>query len=292
MVVKINKKKGILKEAINLEYKTILKKVALLIVISIVFLLLVKLCMFYIPFLIAYIISLLVEPMIKFIYKKTDFSRKTSSIIVLATVFIVLICFVSWGIISLVSESTHLLGALNTYLEKMVEGINFLIEKIDMDRLALPNEIKQLVQSTSSDILNKSIDFLKNILNGFLEHLKSVPTFFLYTVITILATYFITSDKIYMLDRLEHHVPKKILGKITTKVEKIIKSLGGYLKAEITMIGISFLIVLMGLNIFYLMGMNVGYPILMALFIGFVDALPILRFWHGYGTMECNSIFK
>ena len=275
-----------------MEYKTILKKVALLIVISIVFLLLVKLCMFYIPFLIAYIISLLVEPMIKFIYKKTDFSRKTSSIIVLATVFIVLIGFVSWGIISLVSESTHLLGALNTYLEKMVEGINFLIEKIDMDRLALPNEIKQLVQSTSSDILNKSIDFLKNILNGFLEHLKSVPTFFLYTVITILATYFITSDKIYMLDRLEHHVPKKILGKITTKAEKIIKSLGGYLKAEITMIGISFLIVLMGLNIFYLMGMNVGYPILMALFIGFVDALPILRFRHGYGTMECNSIFK
>ena len=64
------------------------------------------------------------------------------------------------------------------------------------------------------------------------------------------------------------------------------------MKAEITMIGISFLIVLMGLNIFYLMGMNVGYPILMALFIGFVDALPFLRFRHGYGTMECNSIFK
>lgn len=59
------------------------------------------------------------------------------------------------------------------------------------------------------------------------------------------------------------------------------KSLGGYLKAEFKLIGISFVIVLMGLNIFYLMGMNVGYPLLMALLIGFVDALPIL----GSGTV-------
>lgn len=47
------------------------------------------------------------------------------------------------------------------------------------------------------------------------------------------------------------------------------------------MVGISFVIVLMGLNIFYLFGMNVGYPLIMALFIGFVDALPIL----GAGTV-------
>ena len=47
------------------------------------------------------------------------------------------------------------------------------------------------------------------------------------------------------------------------------------------MIGISFVIVLMGLNIFYLIGMNVGYPLLMAIFISFVDALPIL----GAGTI-------
>lgn len=264
-----------------MEYKTILKKVFLLFIIVLLFIVAAKLFVFYIPFLIAYIISLMVEPLIKWIYKKTNLSRKTSSILVLVTVFVVLIGLIVWGTISLISESTNLLGALNTYLEKAIEWINLLLTKVDVDKLSLSDNVKQMIQSTSSDILNKVIDFLKNTLTNFLEGLKAIPTILIYAVITILATYFITSDKIYIWDRMEHHIPKKILGKIATKVEKITTTLGRYLKAEITMIGISFVIVLMGLNIFYLMGMNVGYPLLMALFIGFIDALPIL----GSGTV-------
>ena len=264
-----------------MEYKTILKKTVLLIFIAIIIILSAKVFMFYIPFLIAYIISLLVDPIIRFINKKTNLSRKTSSIIVLATVFLSALGLISWGVVSLVSESTHLLGSLNTYLEKAGTWMNSVLKNFDMDRLSIPNELKELIQSTSSDVLSNVIEFIKNILNNFLEYLKSIPTILIYTVITILATYFITSDKFYILDRLEHHIPKKILGKITVKVQKIAKSLGAYLKAEAIMIGISFVIVLMGLNIFYLMGMNVGYPLLMALFISFVDALPIL----GAGTI-------
>ena len=264
-----------------MESKTILKKAGLLIMIFLILVLSAKLFAFYVPFLIAYIISLVVEPIIKWVHKKTDFSRKTSSILVLATVFLVLIGLVSWGTISLISESTNLLGALNTYLEKAVEWVNSALKNADMDKLALSDEMKQMIQDISSDALNKVIDFLKNTLTNFLESLKSIPTMMIYIVITILATYFITSDKIYIWDRMEHHIPKKILGKVATKVQKITSSLGGYLKAEMTLIGISFVIVLMGLNIFYLLGMNVGYPLLMALFIGFVDALPIL----GSGTV-------
>lgn len=204
-----------------------------------------------------------------------------SSVIVLITVFLLLIGGIIWGTISLVSESTHLLGTLNTYFEKTAKVANSWIEKIDLDKLLISHEIWDVVQSASSDVLSKGIEFVKNTLTGILERLKSIPDIMICIVITILATYFITSDKFYIWDRLEHHVPKKILGKVATKAQKIIASLSGYLKAQITMVGISFVIVLMGLNIFYLLGMNVGYPLLMALFIGFVDALPIL----GAGTV-------
>lgn len=277
---------------LELEGMTILKKVGLLILIFAIFVIAGKLFAFYVPFLIAYIISLIIEPMIKYVHKKTDFSRKVSSILVLVTVFLVLIGLICWGTISLISESTNLLGALNTYLEKAIEWINISLNKIDMDKLALSREIQEIVQSTSENVLNSVMDFLKNTLTNFLESLKSIPTMMIYVVITILATYFITSDKIYIWDRMEHHIPKKILGKVSTKVHKITTSLGGYLKAELTLIAISFVIVLMGLNIFYLMGMNVGYPLLMALFIGFVDALPILRFWYSYDSMDTYFVFE
>ena len=99
---------------------------------------------------------------------------------------------------------------------------------------------------------------------------------FISIIITILATYFITSDKFYILDRMEHHLSKKMMGKIITHTKEITSTLGGYIKAEITLSIITFLVVLTGLNIFYLLGMEVEYPILMALLIGFIDALPIL----------------
>ena len=65
------------------------------------------------------------------------------------------------------------------------------------------------------------------------------------------------------------------------QVKKIISALGSYLKAQGTLILISFIEVLIGLYIFKWIGLNVNYPLLSALGIAFVDALPIL----GAGTV-------
>ena len=64
--------------------------------------------------------------------------------------------------------------------------------------------------------------------------------------------------------------------KMGSHLRELIKTLGGYLKAEATLVLISFIISLVGLYILEFMNFNVKYPLLMALFIGFVDALPIL----------------
>ena len=57
--------------------------------------------------------------------------------------------------------------------------------------------------------------------------------------------------------------------------------MGGYLKAQVTLILISFIISLIGLYILYFAGLNVGFPLITAIGIAFVDALPIL----GSGTI-------
>ena len=99
--------------------------------------------------------------------------------------------------------------------------------------------------------------------------------------ITVIALYFICVDKIYILDQIEHHLPRLWVKKISIHLKDLIKTLGGYLKAEATLILVSFVISLIGLYILQIVGFNVQYPLLMALFIGFVDALPIL----GSGTV-------
>lgn len=56
-----------------------------------------KLATFYLPFLIAFIISLLLEPCIKIIMKKAKFKRKTSSIIVFLIAIVIIVRHISVG---------------------------------------------------------------------------------------------------------------------------------------------------------------------------------------------------
>lgn len=61
---------------------------------------------------------------------------------------------------------------------------------------------------------------------------------------------------------------------------ELTQTLGGYLKAEATLILISFFISLVGLYILKFLGFAIEFPLLIAIAIAFVDALPIL----GSGT--------
>ena len=259
-----------------MDYICIFKKIIITILILIAFIFVCKLSVFYIPFLIAYIISLLIEPAIKFIKRKTNFTRKTSSIIVLITIFSVLVGLLVWGLISLVSETTNLLSGLNIYLEKGIFFIQNISKNFKIDGFKFPEEVKKIGESAATNLLNSITNKIKELLTQFLEYISSIPNLLIYIIITILATYFITSDKFYILDRMEHHLSKKMVGKMIKHTKEITTSLGNYLKAQIILILISFCIILLGLNLFKITGLNIKYPVIMAIVIGFVDALPIL----------------
>jgi sporulation integral membrane protein YtvI len=84
-----------------------------------------------------------------------------------------------------------------------------------------------------------------------------------------------------MLDQIEHHLPEKWAKQLISHTKELIKSLGCYLKAQVKLILISFIISLVGLTIFSVVGLNVNYPLLAAIGIAIVDALPIF----GSGTV-------
>lgn len=240
-----------------------------------------KFFIFYLPFLIAYLISLVIEPIITKITDKTSLNRKVSSIIVMFLVFSILIALTVWGITSLISETSNLLDKLNFYLDKIITYIEWIISNLDFNRFNLSDNIKEIIENSSKEILQNLTVIIKKILNGVLETVYSIPKIVIYLVITILATYFITSDKFYILDRIEYHVPRKIVDKINSKIKGIKETLGKYLKAQGTLFIITFFIYLIGLYAFKILGMDVKYPFLMALIILILDILPIL----GAGTI-------
>ena len=241
----------------------------------------IKMAVFYMPFLIAFIISLIIEPAIRYLMKKTKMTRKMSSIIIFIIVFSIIIGVITWGIISLISESTNLLQTLNIYIDKAYTQIQDVIGKLEITKISISNNVLDIAQNASRELLLKISTWLTQFLTKLINIVTSIPVMGIYTVITILSVYFICTDKIYILDLMEHHMSKKWVQKIGTHIKEISKSLGGYLKAEAILVLVSFTISVIGLYFFKFIGMNIKYPLLIALGIGFVDALPIL----GSGTV-------
>lgn len=244
-----------------------------------------KISVFYMPFLVAFIISLIIEPAIKWIMKKLKLTRKLSAIIIFIIVSAIILGGLTWGIITIFSEASKLLQGVNDYFDKAYTQFQNITNSINLDKIKLSDEILKVIQNSTEGVLNTISTWLKQALTGLINIVTSLPEIFICFGITILALYFICVDKVYILDQVEHHLPEIWVKKIGKHMRDLIKTLGGYLKAEATLVLVSFVISLIGLYILKFVGFKIQYPLLMAIFIGFVDALPILRFRNSYDSL-------
>ena len=154
---------------------------------------------------------------------------------------------------------------------KEVTGVDFNTIKTDEEA-----EILSSMQNAQKQLFESINNGITNILVGIKDWILKIPNLVMSIVFGFIALYFMCTDKIYMIDQLEHHLPDIWTKKISKHLHAIIQKLGHYLKAEATLIFISFIISLIGFTIFNMLGLNVGFPLLVSIGISFVDALPIL----------------
>ena len=259
----------------------VIKNIIILIISIIAVYFALKLAVFYIPFLLAFVLSLMLEPIIKIIMKKLKFTRRTSSILVFIIAIAIIAGFLVWVITTLISEASNLLSNLNTYIDVGYKFFQKITSNFDFEKFNIPEEVMTIIQNSGAEFLGTVTNWAKNVLTKVIDIITSVPTIGMYCGITLIALYFICVDKIYMIDQMEHHLPETWVKRIGVHLRGLIKSLGGYLKAELILVIISFFISLVGLYIFYFLGWNIEFPLIIALGIAFVDALPIF----GSGTV-------
>lgn len=262
-------------------YSRVVKNILYLILLIIFVYVILKLFIFFSPFLISIITANLLEPVVKKIMNTFRFSRKLSTIILLLIIFLSIIVITTITFAIMISESSKLLNNLNLYLPNISNSINNIIDSVDIDKLNVSDEIKSLIENATTDLLYNIGNYISNILTYVLNMITKIPNIILYIIITFLATYFICSDRYYIKDQFEYHIPKIWIRKFNSHFKEITIQLLNYLKAELIMIVISFFIVLIGLYILSFIGFDIGFPLIIALFIGLVDALPIL----GSGTV-------
>lgn len=267
---------------IDMAYWTRVGKRIIYLILSLILVVAIfKISIFYLPFLIAFIIYLLIEPAIKFLMNKFNIHRKTSSILIFFTVFAVIGGLLAWGISTLISEGTNLLQGLNNYIDKLYGVVENISNSPEIARISIPPQVKSVFENSINDFIGNLSIWLRNVLTKFLDFISQIPRIAIYFVISIIALYFLCVDKIYILDQIEHHLPRAWVKKGINHIKAISKSLGAYLKAEAILVLVSLGISVAGLYLFKIFGFNIKYPLTIALGIGIVDALPIL----GSGTI-------
>ena len=207
-------------------FTKVFKKILILIVTLIAIFLAFKLALFYVPFLIGFIISLLIEPLIKLINRKTKLTRKASAIIVMVCIFTILITLIAFGVISLVTEASNLLQSLNIYIEKIYNQVQKYINAIDFKKIEIPSQVITIIQSSANNFLDFISQWISKLLTSILQGITSLPIIGIYIAITILSTYFICADRLYILDQLEHHFPRIWVKKFGIHFKKLVSTLG------------------------------------------------------------------
>ena len=251
---------------IDVGYWTRIVKNIIMLTLSVLLMILaIKLTIFYMPFLIGFIISLLIDPLIKMITKRTNIERKKIAIIVLIVIFGVLLGLLAWGIVSLITESTNLMQVFNEYIENTYSRIEEYIQRIREGNSRIPSQVVTILEKSTDTIIDFTTRFLDTFLNKVTQIISKIPVIGIYIIITILATYFICTDRMYIIDAIESQIPNKWARKLGAHLRDIVKELGHYLKAEVILIMISFFTVLVSLVTLRFWGYNIQYPFLSAL---------------------------
>jgi len=259
----------------NAKYRESLKRLGIfvLVVISVVggVFLAVRLAFFLLPFLIAFALSSLMEPLIRVLDRKLHIKRKISAPIILLLLMGIIITLVVLGILRLVEEIRGLIAAAPAFFSNMYAEIVELIKKSAEHIDWVPVEITDNLGTIIANLSNTVTNFGKTLVKGAYTTALSLPEVIIFTIVTILATYFMAKDRHVIAAVLRRHLPETWVDRILSIKNDLFMAIFGYLRAALIIMVITFTELLIGLTI-----IGAKYTLLLAFLIAVIDALPIL----------------
>lgn len=231
------------------------------------------------PFLLAFIAAVLLNPVIIFLEKRFRLPRTPGTLLTLA-IFLVLLGGILYLIISnMIQELIDLSQTLGTLSHDLSSwNLNLILEEFQafLTKLNLPPDF---IHETGRELL-RSIDVLKNvvaILSSQLFYLiTALPQYFILLVVTVIATFFFTRDFEMIKGNILKWIPDKWRAGTFRVGRGLQRALFGYLKAQLLLISVTGLLSAIGLTL-----LDVRYANLLALLIAILDLLPVV----GPGTI-------
>lgn len=260
--------------------KVILNLVTALAILLLCIFLVPKCIVFFMPFIVGWLISLIAAPVVRFFEEKLKVKRKAVSAIVIIAVIAVVVLAVYLIGAKLVKEGIGFINEVPKLWEIVLDEFNQVGKNLEVLYVKLPGDVQDKIQKITSEMGTYFEGIIGNISAPTFEAVgnvaKQIPDIIMAVIICLLSAYFFVADKGYMAQVAEKYVPASIRYNFELIKRSFRKAIGGYFKAQFKIECWIYLLLVIGLLI-----LNVKYALLVGLGIAFLDFLPVF----GTGTV-------
>lgn len=229
---------------------------------------------FFLPFVIAFLISSIANPVVRFMEKKIKIVRKTSSAIMIVLVLGAVVGVLYLMIRFLVDQIVNLYADRYAIYDEIVAVLNSFTGRLEGLFEMLPGDMQISLSSLRESLETWVEGFLKGIelpsISAAGGYVGSIVEVIFIAIITILAAYFLTAERDNIGDMLGRIMPKSVIKCYDMVLSTFKRAVGGYFKAQFKIMLILILVMFVGFLI-----IDVEYALLLASVIAFLDFLPV-----------------
>lgn len=239
-----------------------------------------RLLVFFMPFVIGWIISLIANPLVRFFEEKLKIRRKagTAFVIIAAIALVVLAGYLIGA--KVVEEFIGLVNELPKMWDNLEADFRLIGKNLDVFYRRLPEGLRDAIVSIGEQMDGYVGKLVGGVGTPTIEALgnfaKHLPTIVVGIVMALLSAYFFIAERETISRSMKKHMPEAITYRWGMMSRSFKRAVGGYFKAQFKIEIWMYLLLVIGLSV-----LQVNYALLIALGIAFLDFFPIF----GTGTV-------
>jgi sporulation integral membrane protein YtvI len=242
----------------------------IVIIAIILWLLLTRMLILMLPFLIAGLIAWFIDPLVNFLERR-KIPRGVGALSILLAMAMLLGLLIFFIINRIIIELTNLTYALPRFASVMSRSIGQLLRQAEEYYFDLPPDVIAVIQTNINSLLS-SITRWATQASAYLIGLASLlPGVLIGALVTFMAAFFLAKDKLLLINFIKSALPEEVVRKAVNVKTDLIKMFFGFLRAQIIIISVIYLMTSIGLQV-----IGYDYAFLIGLFISLVDIMPVL----------------
>lgn len=229
-----------------------------------------------VPFILAVLVSILMEPAVRFLEDRGNLPRGIAVGITMLIILSVLSFIIGVIVVRLVTELTELSIAMPRHISILQVYFQDWVEKGIIFYGTLPPAVSDQVQQNLIAFTETIQRMLRAVADELIYFISIIPSLIMFILISLIGTFFISRDR-HEIARLWLRVmPDPWGGNILEISRKIAEAFMAYVRAMSVLVSITMVQSIIGLH---LVGSN--YALTLGIIIGILDMIPVL----GPGTI-------